>query len=179
MIVPARQTLRFSGAALVGCLALGGGCMYTSQFPVLTVQSERDEALDCDDLEDELLRANALRDAIMEEHGDVLARDVAGGALDVAIDPVLGAATTAATAVARRKAYRRYREAAAATEARMIHVLALRAGRACAAVATQDPARTETQILADLEVLERRLDEGMLSDREHRRARKELLDMVR
>lgn len=165
---------------LVLSAALSACALNQSQFPVLPSESGGDAVLDCDGLEDELLRANALRDAILDEHGDVLALVVTGDVLDVLLSPVIGSIIiTAATLPGELRQLREYREAAAAAEARLIHVLTLKEARPCPAGLPQDSTRTEGQILSELEDLDRRIDEEELSQQAYRRERRKLLDSIR
>lgn len=154
-------------------------CVIQSQFPVLPSESGGDAVLDCDGLEDELLRANALRDAILDEHGDVLALVVTTDVLEMLQPSVIDAVILAATLPGELRQLREYREAAAAAEARLIHVLTLKEARPCPTGLPQDSTRTEGQILSELEDLDRRIDEEELSQQAYRRERRELLDSIR
>jgi hypothetical protein len=165
--------------AVLSITTVLAACALTSQFPVLEVETERDAVLGCAGLEDELLRANALRDAILAEHGDLLASDAVGISTGIMTDPLIGGIATAAALPSQRRRYRQLQVAAGAAEARMIHVLTLREDEACPVAMSQDPARTERQILADLEHLEHRFSDANLTEREYRRERRELLDLVR
>lgn len=174
------QTDCVVGSAVVICLLTLSACVSTSQFPILPLESDQDASLSCEELENELLRANAFRDAILEEQGDVLATDVAFGAIDVATADPLGAAISGVTGSWRyRQRYRQYQEVVSAAEARMIHVLTLREARQCPAGPSGDSTRAEQQILAELHGLDQRLSAEEVSEQAYREERRELLDALR
>jgi hypothetical protein len=162
-------------AVVISQLALSA-CASASKFSLLPVESGKDTSLSCEGFENELLRANALRDAILEEQGDFLATGVTDGAISVVTADPLGAAISAAMGSSR---HRKYQEAASAAEARMIHVLLLREARQCPAGPSGDSTRTERQILSELQVLDRRLSTEDLSELTYRAERRELLDSLR
>ncbi len=170
------QTDCVVGSAVVICLLTLSACVSTSQFPILPLESDQDASLSCEELENELLRANAFRDAILEEQGDVLATDVAFGAIDVATADPLGAAISG---VMGSRRYRQYQEIVSAAEARMIHVLTLREARQCPAGPSGDSTRAEQQILAELHGLDQRLSAEEVSEQAYREERRELLDALR
>ena len=170
------QTDCVVGSAVVICLLTLSACASTSQYPILPLESDQDASLSCEDLENELLRANAFRDVILEEQGDVLATDVAFGAISVATADPLGAALSGVLGLS---SHRQYQEAASAAEARMIHVLTLREARQCPAGPSGDSTRAEQQILAELHGLDQRLSAEELSEQAYREERRELLDALR
>ena len=170
------QTDCVVGSAVVICLLTLSACTSTSQFPILPLESDQDASLSCEELENELLRANAFRDAILEEQGDVLATDVAFGAIDVATADPLGAAISG---VMGSRRYRQYQEIVSAAEARMIHVLTLREARQCPAGPSGDSTRAEQQILDELHGLDQRLSAEEVSEQAYREERRELLDALR
>lgn len=170
------QTDCVVGSAVVICLLTLSACVSTSQFPILPLESDQDASLSCEELENELLRANAFRDAILEEQGDVLATDVAFGAIDVVTADPLGAAISG---VMGSRRYRQYQEIVSAAEARMIHVLTLRKARQCPAGPSGDSTRAEQQILAELHGLDQRLSAEEVSEQAYREERRELLDALR
>lgn len=167
------------GFYLFLAVALSACASTQSQFPVLPLESEEDANLNCSELEEELLHANALRDAILEERGDELTMDILEGAGVMADVPVIGAVVVGATLPSQIRQYREYREALVAAEERMIHVLTLREARRCLTDWSRDPDRTDQQILSELEELENGLDEGTLSEQEFQGKRRELLDSIR
>ena len=174
------QTDCVVGSAVVICLLTLSACVSTSQFPILPLESDQDASLSCEELENELLRANAFRDAILEEEGDVLATelatDVAGGAFSVVTADPLGAAISG---VMGSRRYRQYQEIVSAAEARMIHVLTLRKARQCPAGPSGDSTRAEQQILDELHGLDQRLSAEEVSEQAYREERRELLDALR
>ena len=170
------QTDCVVGSAVVICLLTLSACVSTSQFPILPLESAQDASLSCEELENELLRANAFRDAILDEQGDLLATDVAFGAVDVAMADPLGAALSG---VMGSRRYRQYQEIVSAAEARMIHVLTLREARQCPAGPSGDSTRAEQQILAELHGLDQRLSAEEVSEQVYREERRELLDALR
>lgn len=170
------QTDCVVASAVVICLLTLSACASTSQYPILPLESDQDASLSCEDLENELLRANAFRDVILEEQGDVLAMDVAFGAISVATLDPFGAALSGVLGL---RWYRQYQEAASAAEARMIHVLTLREARQCPAGPSGDSTRAEQQILAELHGLDQRLSAEELSEQAYRKERRELLDALR
>ncbi len=179
-MTPAHPWPCFTTALLVALAATVIGCaQQPSQFPILEVETAHDASLACDGLEDQLLRANALRDAIMREHGDVLAANVFSDATNVAFDPVFGTVEAVVSAPFRQKRYDHYREAAAAAESRIVHVLELRVTRPCRSGPTTDPALDERQIHEALRDLDARAAAKTLSTREYRQQRRALLDSVR
>ncbi len=178
------QTDCVVGSAVVICLLTLSACVSTSQFPILPLESDQDASLSCEELENELLRANAFRDAILEEEGDVLATelatDVADGAMSVVMADPLGAVISGVGGSIRyRQRYRQYQEVVSAAEARMIHVLTLREARQCPAGPSGDSTRAEQQILAELHGLDQRLSAEEVSEQAYREERRELLDALR
>ena len=163
----------FLAMALSACASTG------SQFPVLALESDEDAILNCSGLEEELLHANALRDAIFEERGDELTMDILGGAGAVAGVSVIDAVVVGAALPGQIRQYQEYRKALIAAEERMIRVLTLRVARSCQADSSQEPDRTDQQILSELDNLQNGLDEGALSEQEFQDRRRELLDSVR
>ena len=109
----------------------------------------------------------------------MLALIVTADVLEVLQPSVIDAVILAATLPGELRQLREYREAAAAAEARLIHVLTIKVTRRCPTSLSQDSTRTEQQILSELEDLDRRLNEGALSERDYRRERRELLDSIR
>ena len=63
--------------ALTGCASRSA-----SSYPVLEQTKESDDDLTCRLLDEDILEANALRDQILDEHGDVIRDAVAGTAVD-------------------------------------------------------------------------------------------------
>ena len=113
----------FLMAILFGC-----GSQPRSEYPVLAQTVDSDTNLGCTGLEDELLKANALRDAIFEEHGDVireatLREATFGSALILAGDPVFGILSGMLGAATISKQTKPYIEAAAAAALRMEQLL--------------------------------------------------------
>lgn len=168
-----------SGFYLFLAVALSACASTQSQFPVLPLELEEDATLNCSELEDELLHANALRDAIVEERGDELTMDILEGAGVMTDVPVIGAVVVGAMLPSQIRQYQEYREALIAAEERMIHVLTLREARRCPTDSSQDSDRTDQQFLSDFEYLKAGLDEGTLSEQEFQEKRRELLDSIR
>jgi hypothetical protein len=93
-----------------------------STYPVLEQTVASDADLDCAGFDDGLLNANAIRDAIHEEHGDVINAVLLSAALDVSmvpIEPVSGMLLGMLDALVASKAIKAYVEAATAAELRM------------------------------------------------------------
>ncbi len=167
------------GVAVV--LFLIGGCatQQRSQYPVLEPTLPSDAGLDCAALDDEVLKANAIRDAIYAEHGDVVSGAIAGSALEIAMDPLGGAISSLFGAAATSKAAKQYIRAAAAAELRMEYLLISKQKLSCPDSATADPALTEAAILAGLQEQKLLLDADKVSRRQYVFERRRLFDALR
>lgn len=150
-----------------------------SEYPVLEAVRASDAAADCAGLDDEILKANAIRDAIYEEHGDVVGGAVAGTAVDLAMDPVSGILSGIIGAAATSKATRKYRTAAYAAEQRIEQLLADKDSKACPSGPNADPAMTDSLVLGALRASKAQLDQKEISEREYLSGRRRLLDALR
>lgn len=150
-----------------------------SSYPELARVLESDVELDCNGYDDELLKANAIRDAIYEEHGDVIERAYLSSAVDVAMDPVLGTLSSVIEGRSTAKAAKTYREAADAAGLRMEQMLIYKERARCPAGRTGDPDVTDSFVLTRLQELNSQLGENEISERQYFVERKELLDGLR
>jgi hypothetical protein len=155
-------------------------CAHRSTYPVLPTTTERDPELTCPELDDEILKANALRDAIYDEHGEVLTQAVAEAALDTVFytDPVFAAIDIFELGLRRNK-LKQYIEAAAAAEQRMQQVLTEKDQRSCPSGPTADETLTDSLILGRLRDLDEQLQREELQGSEYSKQRRELFDALR
>lgn len=163
--------LPFLSVFLIGC-----GSQPRSTHPVLVQVLESDAELDCAGFDDELLKANALRDAIYEEHGDVILDTSLGSAVDIATEPISGVLIGILNAASTSKAAKRYIEAAAAAGLRMEQLLDYKERDNCPSSPTADRSLTDSRILKDLQELKSRLDQQAVNAKQYNSERRKLLD---
>jgi hypothetical protein len=135
--------------------------------------------LGCNELEDELLKANAIRDAIYEEHGDVLKDAYASTALDMAIDPVSGLLGSVINGALTYKESTAYIEAEVAAGLRMEQILVYKTQRDCPSGETGDSSQTERVLLKQLTDLEIQLSEEEITQEKYVSERRTILDLIR
>lgn len=139
-------------AIAAGVLVLLTACSPWSQFPETEVSSVADTELDCAGLDDEILKANALRDAVADERRKRRSRGAAGTGLAVLTNPA--APLTGLISVGRlAMAESRYNKASVSAEDRLHHLLALKRANHCPQTPTADPALSEHEILERLDTL--------------------------
>lgn len=161
-------------AILVGCSS-----QPLSVYPVLEQTLESDADLDCPAFDDELLKANAIRDAVFEEHGEVIGGAYASTALDVVSDPVSGVLFGIMRSTSVSKATKTYIEAAAAAGLRMEQLLEYKQRDNCPSGPTGDPDMTDTTALIALQDLESKLGREEITQKKYLQDRKKLLDALR
>lgn len=150
-----------------------------SQYPVLEPVLAADAQRDCASLDDEILKANAIRDAIYDEHGDVISGAVAGSALEIAMDPLTGSVTSLLGATATSKASKRYMRAAGASEARMQKLLENKQAKSCPSGPSAKAGLSDELMLERLQHQEQSLANKTISRGQFLRARRELFDDLR
>jgi len=167
-------------------LALAGlaacATQYRSTYPVLERIAESDSDLGCAGFDDELLKANAIRDAIFDERGDVISDAYIASAVDVvsvAVDPVGGMLGAAINGLSTSKASKTYIEAAAAAGLRMEQLLVYKQEHGCPSTSTGDPQLTEARVLTKLQQLEVQLCHEEITQAQHFSERRKLLDGLR
>lgn len=160
--------------AIAGCAS-----QPLSTYPVLERTLESDAALDCAGLDDEILKANAIRDAIYKEHGDVIQEAVIGSAVMIAVNPIQGVFDSIIAAGSASKGAKKYTEAATAAGARMEQILTDKKRDDCPTGPTADPELTDTLILNELRNLHSRLEKEEMNGKNYLLARRELLDGLR
>lgn len=172
---------RFSVFQVVVLLAILSACgsQPRSTYPVLERTVESDANLDCPGFDDELLKANAIRDAIYEEHGDVIGDAVLASTLDVLTDPVTGLFSTVLRGSSASVATRKYAEAAIAAGQRMEQLLIYKEQRSCPSGPTGTPGLTDNDALATLQDLQRQLHQQEISQKVFLQQRRQLLDDLR
>lgn len=158
------------------------GIQYRSQYPLLPRVTDRDPGLSCASLDDEILRANALRDAIYEEYSDVLdeeeieawdvIRDVQRDPKDAFIDAIFRELRS-------QERSGQYMQAAAAAGQRLEQLLTYKDERTCTTGPTNDSSLTDTIILENLLSIREQLRAGELTSDEYASQRRNLLDMLR
>lgn len=150
-----------------------------SVYPVLEQTLESDAELDCPALDDELLKANAIRDAVFKEHGDVISGAYVGTAVDIALDPISGLLSGMTRSLSVSKATKTYIEAAAAAGLRMEQLLEYKQRDNCPSGPTGDPDMTDTTALIALQDLESKLGREEITQNKYLQDRKKLLDALR
>ena len=145
-------------ALLAGC-----GSQPRSTYPVLAQTVESDADMDCTGFDDELLKANAIRDAIFEEHGDVIS--------GVLFGMIRGLSTS--------KASKTYLEAAAAAGLRMEQILVYKEQSNCPSGLTGDPSMSDSIVLIKLQDLESQLRQESITQKQYISERRTLLDDLR
>ena len=172
------KLLRFN--LLIGIVATLSSCATPlSTYPVLEKTLESDVSLNCTGFDDEILKANAIRDAIFVEHGDVLEDAVLGTAFSIAMDPIAGLLSSILHARSTSKAAKAYIEAAASAGMRMEQLLVYKERDGCPSGPNADPDQTDTQVLNDLLGLEARLENEDVSPKTYISGRRELIDSLR
>jgi len=166
--------------SVLACGLLDGcaGANYRSRYPILPKVTDRDQALSCSSIDDEILRANALRDAIYDEYTDVLDEaeietwDIISATRrdpqDAFLDMILGEIELEASS-------EQYMEAAGAAGQRLEQLLIYKDERSCSGP-TSD---LESSILAELITNREQLRNGELSTDQYASRRRELLDALR
>ena len=167
--------------ALAATILVLSGCASEprSTYPVLEQTLAMDEKLVCVGMDDEILKANAIRDAIFEEHGDVIEQAVVGAAIDLAIDPVTGVLASIFNAGHTSRRTKAYIEAAAAAGVRMEQLLEYKNRDGCPSGPTAIPGLTDTLVLDKLRKLQSQLESEEVSGKSYISARRELLDDLR
>lgn len=173
-----RQSASFCLTFLIVTIA-GCASQPVSTYPVLERNLETDAALDCAGLGDQILKANAIRDAIYEEHSDVIEDAVLESAANIAIDPVIGAFESLFAAGSASRAAKKYMEAATAAGVRMEQLLIYKERDDCPTGATADPALTDALVLNELRNLQSELEQEEINDKNYLTARRQLLDDLR
>jgi len=172
-----------TGSALIALMLVSvfSGCATEprSTYPVLEQTLSTDDGLDCLELDDGILKANAIRDAIFKEHGDVIDGAVMGSALEIAVDPVFGTMQSVFNAVSVSRRAAKYIEAAAAAGSRMEQLLEYKEGDDCPSGPTAIPDLTDTQVLNELRNLESQLESAEVNGKDYIAARRALLDNLR
>lgn len=167
-----------SGLLLLAVMSLCG-CAIRSEFPVLPATTSHDASYSCAEIDDEIARANALRDAIYKEKWDQNAGHAAGVAV--------GAATSTTHLVVdvlmlprHANRQKKYREAADATEVRLQHLLIYKRDRQCRPWTGADESTlSEPEVLVGLLDADRNLKAGAISDSQAAAERRRLLDRLR
>ncbi len=176
-------TERKADVAMMVLLAAGvlSGCgsQPRSEYPLLEPSLASDAALDCAGLDDQLLKANALRDAIYAEHGDVMGGAVVATAVDVAAEPVTGVLFGMLAAASASKASKKYLRAATAAEQRMEALLADKAARTCTSGPTEDPDMTDSLVLGALQEKKALFKQKHITQQQYDSERRKLLDELR
>jgi hypothetical protein len=173
------RSFTFSLAVLL--LAVLAGCVSQprSTYPVLAQTVESDADMDCTGFDDELLKANAIRDAILEEHGVVIGAAYLGTAVDVATEPISGVLLGMIRGLSTSKARKKYIEAAAAAGLRMEQMLVYKEQKNCPSGPTGDPSLSDSITLIKLQDLESQLRQESITQRQYISERRMLLDDLR
>lgn len=173
------RSFTFSLAVLLLALLAGCGSQPRSTYPVLAQTVESDADMDCKGFDDELLKANAIRDAIFEEHGDVISDAYWGTALDVATEPISGVLFGIIRGLSTSKASKTYLEAAAAAGLRMEQMLVYKEQSNCPSGLTGDPSLSDSIVLIKLQDLESQLRQESITQKQYISERRMLLDDLR
>jgi hypothetical protein len=166
-------------AAMLAAVLSGCASEPRSTYPILEQTLATDEKLDCLRLDDEILKANAIRDAIFEEHGDVIETALISSAIDLAIDPLSGVLGSIFTAGSTSRSVKTYIEAAAAAGLRMQQLLEYKQRDNCPSGPTALPELTDTLVLNSLRKLQSQLENEEVEGKNYISARRELLDNLR
>jgi hypothetical protein len=142
-----------------------------------TVDSDAD--LDCTGFDDELLKANAIRDAVFDEHGDVIGQAAIGTAVDIATEPISGILFGLIRGLSTSKASKTYLEAAAAAGLRMEQMLVYKDRNNCPSGPTGDPSLPDSTVLSMLQDLESQLRQEEITQKQYISERRILLDGLR
>lgn len=173
------RSFTFSLAVLLLAVLAGCGSQPRSTYPVLAQTVESDADMDCTGFDDELLKANAIRDAIFEEHGDVISDAYWGTALDVAAEPISGVLFGMIRALSTSKASKTYLEPAAAAGLRMEQMLVYKEQSNCPSGPTGDPNLSDSIVLIKLQDLESQLRQESITQKQYISERRMLLDDLR
>ena len=160
--------------ALTGCASRSA-----SSYPVLEQTKESDDDLTCRLLDEDILEANALRDQILDEHGDVIRDAVAGTAVDAVFDPVGAIMNGVWKSVSVSSSAKQYTAATAAAGSRMQQLLVYKREKNCPSGVTANPMMDDYMILDGLEDAEKRFASGMITDKEYIEERVDLLNEAR
>lgn len=165
--------------AILSAVLTACGLQPRSTYPVLEQTVESDADLDCAGFDDELLKANAIRDAVFEEHGDVINDAYLGTAVDIALDPITGIISGIGTGLSTSKASKTYLEVAAAAGVRMEQMLVYKEEHNCPSGPTGDPSLTDFTVLIKLQDLESQLRQQKVTEKQYISQRRILLDGLR
>ncbi|NND60736.1 MAG: hypothetical protein HKN49_10755 [Gammaproteobacteria bacterium] len=150
-------------------------CTQWSRFPELDRVMPADDELACDALDDEILKANALRDAIIDEQlrrRGVMSGYTVGAAL-------LSPLTLAGRTFKHKRIDDDYRRAAIAAEDRMRHLLETKQANNCQQALTADAAMSEYRLLEKIIDADDRWLSGDIDSKSHRKERLILFDDLR
>lgn len=161
-------------AILIGC-----GSQPRSTYPVLAQTVDSDADLDCGGFDDELLKANAIRDAVFDEHGDVIGEAAFVTAADIATEPISGILFGLIRGLSTSKASKIYLEAAAAAGLRMEQMLVYKERNNCPSGPTGDPSLPDSTVLSMLQDLESQLRQEEITQKLYISERRILLDGLR
>ena len=128
----------------VSAILSGCSSQPRSTYPVLAQIVESDDELDCSGFDDELLKANAIRDAVFDEHGDVMADAVLNSAAGIVEEPISGFLFGLIRGLSASKASKTYLEAAAAAGLRMEQMLIYKDRDNCPNGPTGDSSLTDS-----------------------------------
>ncbi len=161
-------------AILIGC-----GSQPRSTSPVLAQTVDSDADLDCTGFDDELLKANAIRDAVLDEHGDVIAGATLETAGNIVTEPISGVLFGLIKGLSVSKASKTYLEAAVAAGLRMEQLLEYKERSDCPSGPTGDPSLTDSTALIKLHDLESQLRQEEITQKQYVSERRRLLDGLR
>ena len=164
---------------LVAVLLSGCSSQPRSTYPVLPRVLESDSQIGCTGFDDELLKANAIRDEIYREHGDMIRAASLSVVTEIAADPLFGPLSGLLRGAAASRAAARYMEAADAAGARMEQMLTYKERDACPSTPTADPQVTEPEILQKLRGLAAQLDSEVIDEGQYRADRQSVLGALR
>lgn len=163
-----------ASAILIGCSS-----QPRSTYPVLVQTVESDNELDCLGFDDELLKANAIRDAVFDEHFDVIDDAVLDSAMDIAIEPISGILAGLIRSLSVSSASKTYIEAAAAAGLRMEQMLVYKERDNCPSGETGDANLTDSAVLHRLQDLESQLRQQEITEKQYVSERRATLDSLR
>lgn len=154
-----------------------------STYPVLAQIVESDDELNCIGFDDELLKANAIRDAVFDEHGDVMGEavlDAVFSTVDMANMPIsvvlFGLLIRGLSASNPSKTYL---EAAVAAGLRMEQMLVYKDRDNCPNGPTRASSLTDSEVLHRLQDLESQLRQQEITEKQYISARRAMLDSLR
>ena len=140
-----------------------------SQYPVLSTTTENDMEFSCSEMDDEILKANAVRDAIFAERGAYIADKTANAVSNLALiqSPILMVFDLLTLGTLNKtERHENYIEALLAATQRLRQLLIYKQDRGCPSGPTADPELTDNLILAQLQDLERQLEEEEITEKE-------------